>query len=406
MTYGEKIPILNVTELITKFEKLVLSAKEILSVSARTGLNAEELSSFELLLNIVLTNASLASLQALTKFSMDDNEKLRRMKQSLNKVQNGDLSELSKELSAFSRAYDEIRFLSLLDLWIKEEHKEEARAQLLDIFTALYHLVNEFYESCKDSVIDFLRKVADILVRLIGANDIQDAVLMRKEFVIDAEDQLCEFNNKSKRSLSLILDKPINYYDKIIESFYDKLIKREEVEQSELFELLLDLLRIGRVKEFNEIRIKHHIYPNFSGADLSGANLSHADLERVYLLHTNLSSANLSHTNLRGIYLSHTDLSNTDLTEANLSGANLSGADLRDSIIIGVRYQDLKCVNADFKGAIIDDENLSIQLSNGNAKNVPPVIKNKEELRRGLKNRGRLLANVIDELLLRSSLPE
>ena len=137
MTYGEKIPILNVTELIIKFEKLVLSAKEILSVSARTGLNAEELSSFELLLNIVLTNASLASLQALTKFSMDDNEKLRRMKQSLNKVQNGDLSELSKELSAFSRAYDEIRFLSLLDLWIKEEHKEEARAQLLDIFTAL-----------------------------------------------------------------------------------------------------------------------------------------------------------------------------------------------------------------------------------------------------------------------------
>ena len=56
-------------------------------------------------------------------------------------------------------------------------------------------------------------------------------------------------------------------------------------------------------------------------ADLSGADLSEADLRWA-----NLSGANLSGANLRWANLSGANLSGADLSKADLSGANLSGA--------------------------------------------------------------------------------
>jgi hypothetical protein len=43
-------------------------------------------------------------------------------------------------------------------------------------------------------------------------------------------------------------------------------------------------------------------------------------------------------------------------------------------------------VDADLKDAIIYDENLSTELSKGKAKNVPPAVKNKKELREKVSN--------------------
>ena len=57
-------------------------------------------------------------------------------------------------------------------------------------------------------------------------------------------------------------------------------------------------------------------------ADLSGANLSGANLFRADLFRANLSGADLSRANLSGA-----DLSGADLSRANLSGADLSRAD-------------------------------------------------------------------------------
>ncbi len=54
--------------------------------------------------------------------------------------------------------------------------------------------------------------------------------------------------------------------------------------------------------------------------NLSGANLSEANLSD-----TNFIGANLSKVNLSGANLSGTNLSKVDLTGANLSGANLTG---------------------------------------------------------------------------------
>ena len=59
-------------------------------------------------------------------------------------------------------------------------------------------------------------------------------------------------------------------------------------------------------------------------ADLSGANLSEANLFNADFTLANLSAANLS-----GADLSEADLTGADLHEANLSGACLIGADLR-----------------------------------------------------------------------------
>jgi hypothetical protein len=123
-----------------------------------------------------------------------------------------------------------------------------------------------------------------------------------------------------------------------------------------------ELLKTGKVKEFNDMRIQDsNYYPNLSSADISKADLLHADLD--------------------------------------------------SSIIIGVTYQvnDLKYADADFKDAIIDDERLSIQFSEGKAKNVSPTPKSKTELREKLeklvKQRG-FSSSFIEKAVSRSILRE
>jgi hypothetical protein len=94
-------------------------------------------------------------------------------------------------------------------------------------------------------------------------------------------------------------------------------------------------------------------------------------------------------------------LPGADLSGATLSHADLSHANLGYSIIIGARYEDhdLKCVGANFQDATIDDEDLAILLSKGNAKNVPPTIKDKEELKKKLEDRVKLSAVFVERSL-------
>lgn len=137
---------------------------------------------------------------------------------------------------------------------------------------------------------------------------------------------------------------------------------------------LIKLLHEGKIQQFNERRFELKIsHPDFTDAKLTGADLSKADL----------SYANLSN--------------------AKLTGAKLSGANLRNSIILGVEYlSGLICDNADFKDAIIDDAELSEYLDNHNAKNTPPAVKDKEELKKKLEERG-FSKEYIDEMLLNKS---
>lgn len=92
-------------------------------------------------------------------------------------------------------------------------------------------------------------------------------------------------------------------------------------------------------------------------SDLSGINLSGADLTEAYLSGVNLAGANLSHANLTRASLSKSNLTNTDLSGANLTKAclenaefeqtNLRGANLLHAQITGVEF-----FAADVTGAI------------------------------------------------------
>jgi Pentapeptide repeats (8 copies) len=210
----------------------------------------------------------------------------------------------------------------------------------------------------------------------------------------EIKDIFQEFLNQQDDALKSFLDAGADKILQDIETMEDyrralkaTKLKQEEKElmgkQAPTKKFLLELLRKGRIEEFNDV-------PRFKfSEDLSYANLSDA----------NLSDADLSSA----------DLSTAKLFGADLSSADLSSATLQNSIIIGARYRDndLKCVDADFKDAIIDDENLTMRLSsNKNTKNVPPAVKNKRELREKLEERGFSRDVIIGEFLSRSSLPD
>jgi uncharacterized protein YjbI with pentapeptide repeats len=84
------------------------------------------------------------------------------------------------------------------------------------------------------------------------------------------------------------------------------------------------------------------------GADLSDANLSGAFMngallvDQEYFDPADLSDADLSDANLRGAFMTEVDLSDADLSDANLSDANLRGADLSNAVL-----RDANLRNAD-----------------------------------------------------------
>lgn len=72
-----------------------------------------------------------------------------------------------------------------------------------------------------------------------------------------------------------------------------------------------------------------HPGADLSGREISDANLTNANLENADLSGVNLKNTNLSEANLAGATLSGANLSNVDFIDANLSDADLSEADLR-----------------------------------------------------------------------------
>ena len=77
-------------------------------------------------------------------------------------------------------------------------------------------------------------------------------------------------------------------------------------------------------------------------ADLSGANLSGADLRSDFLPRANLIAANLSDADLRGACLEDADLCGANLYRADLMAANLSGANLSE--VLGLNIEQLSTV--------------------------------------------------------------
>ncbi len=96
---------------------------------------------------------------------------------------------------------------------------------------------------------------------------------------------------------------------------------------------------------------------DLSGSDLTAANLTSSHLQQSNLSGANLQSAHLSYSNLSGANLSYSDLSNANLKGANLTNADLtystlSSADLSFADLTGARLGGVKFENTRLGQAI------------------------------------------------------
>ena len=78
---------------------------------------------------------------------------------------------------------------------------------------------------------------------------------------------------------------------------------------------------------------------NLKQGDYSGALLTGVDLSGSNLLGAFFEDADLSGANLQGSNLMTADFTNADLHNANLQGSNLSGADFRHANLTGAQLQ-------------------------------------------------------------------
>jgi uncharacterized protein YjbI with pentapeptide repeats len=107
-----------------------------------------------------------------------------------------------------------------------------------------------------------------------------------------------------------------------------------------------------------EIVIQGITNRNLSGFDLSDADLRYANLSGANLRSADLSGADLSGANLRSADLSGADLSGADLIDANLMSAYLSGADLRSADLSGAYLISAYLIGTNLIGANLSGANL------------------------------------------------
>ncbi|WP_445175674.1 pentapeptide repeat-containing protein [Microcoleus sp.] len=107
-----------------------------------------------------------------------------------------------------------------------------------------------------------------------------------------------------------------------------------------------------------EIVIQGIRHRNLSGFDLSDADLRYANLSGANLRSADLSGADLSGANLTSADLSGADLSGANLIDANLMSAYLSGADLRSADLSGAYLMSAYLIGANLIGAYLSGANL------------------------------------------------
>jgi len=111
----------------------------------------------------------------------------------------------------------------------------------------------------------------------------------------------------------------------------------------------VEILKQG-VEVWNKWRMRNpDVKPDLSGANLSDALLSWANLRGADLSRANLIGAVLFRANLSGA-----DLSWADLREAGLNGAHLSGANLSDALLSWADLRGADLSGTDFSAALTE----------------------------------------------------
>ena len=109
-----------------------------------------------------------------------------------------------------------------------------------------------------------------------------------------------------------------------------------------------------------DLRGAHLSNADMNRANLDRANLASADLHGTYMKHARLSGADLTEVNLteasmHEVYLTEADLHNANLSNANMTGVNLIWADLSDANLRGAHLYRAYLANADLYGADLHD---------------------------------------------------
>lgn len=111
---------------------------------------------------------------------------------------------------------------------------------------------------------------------------------------------------------------------------------------------LLDLLRAGKIAEFNAKR------PSRTTLDFFAADLAHLCLQGVDLSGANLEKADFSGSDLTGANLGRANLAGADFTEATLDNCKAGKARMREAFM-----GDARAVGADFSGADLAEADLT-----------------------------------------------
>ncbi len=101
-----------------------------------------------------------------------------------------------------------------------------------------------------------------------------------------------------------------------------------------------------------------------SDTDLSGADLSHANLHGAVFTNVNLNKTDLRHANLSYATFKKSNLDHADLATANLKHADLRSSKVRNANLEGVDGwalfgQGVDFTNSNFSGANLDQARLS-----------------------------------------------
>jgi uncharacterized protein YjbI with pentapeptide repeats len=143
-------------------------------------------------------------------------------------------------------------------------------------------------------------------------------------------------------------------------------ISKEEFQEIlEKHKLWLDNKEGGERADLSGVDLS---WANLHGVNLAGADLYEANLHGVNLAGADLYEANLRYADLHGADLTRACLCWTNLRQADLSEANLNEANLNDSNLYDAGLQRANLTkakichadlsNADFRGAILDGADL------------------------------------------------
>ena len=225
----------------------------------------------------------------------------------------------------------------------------------------------------------------------------------RAEEQADLEKQIAE-NNLCEEALQ-------GYFDRLSELLLDRklttLTENDPVQEVALNVIrartLSILRRLGKDREKKGNIVRFLIDSELMNKlNLSGADLSNADLVGTNLENTDLRGADLENVDLRNADLRGAKLENANLTNANMAGAILENVDLKEANLTNTNLEGARLSNSTLRNTQLQNANLmKARLGNVNLRNAN--LENANLTGARLENANLMSANLIGAILERAN---